>query len=256
MGGRVNRTLVGTGLVIPELGPAFGRLVAPPHAPPGTPLPWIGLEDIRLGLVSQLFDLAGDARRWAREGDRELALATLNRQAWETAWGRALQAVAERAAATITERLGAAAREARLPGRRAAALPLDEGEIRALAARLAQGATGFHAALAELDQLAHQARSDRSPPTAALAWQEALLTVARRLEAAWLALEEALAREWLVWDQEVEDLRRWRRPLWPLVLGGVVLFGVLLYAGLALGAYVPAPGPLRAPVEAWRARWN
>jgi hypothetical protein len=252
----VSRTLTGPGLSIPELGPALGRLVAPPHAPPGAPPQWVPLEDLRLGLVSQLFELAGDARRWAREGDRELALATLNREAWETAWSRAVHVVTERAAAAIGDRLRAAAREARLPARRAAALPFDAGETRALSARLAQGAGGFHEALAQLDRLAHQVRSERAPADAVQAWQEALLAAARRLEAAWLALEDALAREWQVWEQEVEDLRRWRRPLWPLLLGGVIVIGFLLGAGLILGGYLPAPGPLRGMVEAWRARWS
>jgi hypothetical protein len=243
-------------LVIPELGPALGRLVAPPPSPGGGPPHWISVEDIRLTLVSQLFDLAGDARRWAREGDRELALATLNREAWETAWGRAVQSVAERAAARITERLLAAAGEARLPPRRAATLALEPAEIRALAARLAHGATGLHHTLGELDDAAHHVRSDRSPAEAVDRWQELLAASARRLEAAWLALEEALGREWRTWEAEVEDLRHWRRPRWPVVVVGMAVFAVALYGGLLLGGYVPVPGLLRGLVEGLWSRWN
>jgi hypothetical protein len=245
-----------TALRVPELGPALGRLVAPPPPPPGVPAHWIRLEDIRVALVSQLFELLADARRWAREGERELALATLNREAWEGAWSRALQEVADRAGAAISDRMLAAAREARLPSRQQQALPLDAVEIRALAARLGHGSAALHQVLTALDQAAHFARSERAPEGAVQAWQDALATAARRLEAAWLALEDALGREWRSWEGEVEDLRRWRRPLWPLIVAGLLLFGLALYAGLLLGGYLPVPGPLKGPVEALWARWS
>ena len=246
----------GTVLVIPELGPALGRLVSPPPPPPGTPPHWIRLEDIRVALVSQLFEHLADARRWAREGDRELALATVNRDAWESAWTRAVRDVAQRAGAAISDRLVAAALEVRLPPRRSKGLPLDEVEIRALAARLSHGTAALHQALTTLDHAAHFARSERAPAEAVRAWQAALAAAARRLEAAWLALEDGLQREWRSWDAEVEDLRRWRRPRWPLLVAGVALFGIALYLGLLLGGYLPVPGLLQRPVQALWARWS
>lgn len=249
-------SVAATALVIPELGPALGRLVAPPPPAPGTPQHWIRLDDIRIALVTQLFELLADARRWAREGDRELAFATVNREAWEGVWARAVQEVAQRAGATIGERMVRAAKEARLPARRTTDLPLDAIEVRALAARLAYGSAPLQQALIALDQAAHHARSDRASAGAVAAWQDALTTAARRLEAAWLALEEALHREWRSWEGEVEDLRRWRRPRWPLILTGITLFTTALYVGLVLGGYLPVPGPLRGPVEALWARWN
>lgn len=249
-------SVMGVELAVPELGPSLGRLVAPPAPAPGSPPHWIRHEDIRLAMVTQLFELLADARRWAREGDRELALATVNREAWEGLWSRAVQEVAARAGATIGDRLQAAAREVRLPAKRIGALALDPAEIRALGARLSQGAPPLHQALVQLDQAANQARSDRAPAQAVEAWQEALMTAARRLEAAWLALEEALTREWRAWETEIEDLRRWRRPRWPLVLIGVALFGTALYLGLVLGGYLPVPEPLAGPVNALWARWN
>lgn len=246
----------GAGLEIPELGPSLGRLVAPPPPVPGATPHWIRLEDVRVGLVSQLFELLADARRWAREGERELALATVNREAWESAWSRTVQEVAQRAGSAISDRLLAAAREVRLPDRRSQALRLDPVEVRALAARLAHGSAALQQALSALDQAAHFARSDRAPPEAVEVWQDALATAARRLEAAWLALEEALLREWRSWEAEVEDLRRWRRPRWPLLVAGLVLFGTALYVGLLLGGYLPVPGLLRGPVDALWARWS
>jgi hypothetical protein len=243
-------------LVIPELGPALGRLIAPPPPPPGSPAHWIRLDDIRVAMVSQLFELLADARRWAGQGDRELAMATVNREAWETAWAKAVQDVAHRASQVISERMAAAAREARLPEKRISALALEAAEIRALAARLAHGSAPLHQALVELDYSASLARSDRAPIEAVHAWQEALAAAGRRLEAAWLALEEALLKEWRGWEAEIEDLRRWRRPRWPLWLAGVVLIGGSLYCGLVLGGYLPVPGLLRGPVEALWARWS
>lgn len=244
-----------TVLVIPELSPSLGRLIVPLTAAQAS-THWIGLEDIRVALVSQLFELAGDARRWAREGDRELALATLNGAAWDTAWGSAVESVAERAAAAISDRMLAAARESRLPARYARHLPLDAAEVRALAARLDCGSQPLRESLVTLDQLAPAARSERAPLTAVHDWQSALLASARRLEAAWLALEEVLREEWRTWGAEVEEVRAWRRPLWPLVAIGVLVLATAGYFGLVLGGYLPVPGPLSGMVERIWASWN
>ncbi|MBK6420724.1 MAG: hypothetical protein IPF77_00640 [Gemmatimonadetes bacterium] len=239
-------------LLVPELGPGLGRLVAPPPAP-GAPQHWIALDDIRLALVTQLFDLAGDARRWAREGDRELALATLDGTAWATAWQVAVGTVAQRAAAAISARLLAAAAEVRLPAARARRLPLDQQETLALAGRLGRGTGALQAALAALDQAIPGARAAGSGQRA---WQDAVGACARRLEAAWIALEEALHEEWRRWDAEIADLRAWRRPRWPLVLSGLALFGAAACLGLVLGGYLPVPDFLRSFVEMVWARWN
>lgn len=242
--------------MVPELGPSLGKLVAPPPPPAGTPSSWIALDDIRLTLVTQLFELAGDARRWAAEGDRELALATLNRQAWETVWQRAVDAVAARAATAISERMLAAAREARIAKRRARALPLDAAEVRDLARRLVAGNSTLAPALAALDRAAHPVRTEHASPGAVMEWQESLLAVARRMESAWLSLEEALGREWRDWGVEIEELRTWRRPLWPLVAIAAGVLGLAGYFGLVLGGYLPVPNVLRTVVEAVWARWN
>jgi hypothetical protein len=243
-------------LVIPELGPSLGRLVAPPPPPPGMPPSWITVEDIRIAMVTQLFELAGDARRWASEGDRELALATLNREAWEGAWKRAVDAVAVRGAGAVSDRLLAAAAEARLPARRVRTLILDPEEVKGFGGRLTGGSAALLEALTALDLAAQRVRTDHSPVGAVTEWQEALVAAARRLEAAWLVLEEALSREWREWAVEVEDLRRWRRPIVPLVVGGAVLFLLAGYLGLLLGGYLPVPGFLRGIVEAIWDRWS
>lgn len=245
-----------TTLTIPELGPSLGRLVAPPPGAVDTGASGVWLDDVRLALVSQLFDLAGDARRWAREGDTELALATLGRAAWDDTWQQAVQAAAARLATSVSARLIAAAREVRLPASRTRDLPLDVDEVRALGARLSAGAGPFHAALEQLDRAAHPVRGGKPSAAAVSAWQDALGTAARRLELAWLALEEVMATEWRSAEAEVADLRRWRRPVWPLWLFAALLFGAATYAGLVVGGYVPVPAFLRDPVEALWSRWN
>jgi hypothetical protein len=241
---------------VPQLGPALGRLVAPPLPPPGTPPHWIALDDIRLTLVTELFESAGEARQWARQHDQDLALAALGREAWAKAWERATGSVAERASQAITERLDAAAREARLPRRRRRKLPIDDAERRFLAARLRRDDAPFHRALEELDHAVHLVRGSHRSAEACAAYQDSLRRTARRLEAAWLSLEAELRREWLEWEAEVQAVRAWRRPSWPLWVAGAGLFGVGLWIGLMLGGYLLVPAPLRGFAEAIWARWN
>jgi hypothetical protein len=241
---------------VPELGPSLGRLVAPPAPPAGTAPHWIPLDDIRLGLVTELFDLAGDARRWWREGDRDLALAALHRDAWARAWDQAVEAVTARAARAIEARLEAAAREARVPARRRRQLRLEPAEIRSLGARLRKESVPFYRALDALEAATHGVRARHPAPEAQAAWEQALLTAARRLEAAWLALESELGREWVEWEAEVQAVRAWRRPAWPLWVAGLVLGGLALWAGLVLGGYLPVPEPLQGLAEAVWERWN
>src|SRR5947199_409173 len=72
-------------------------------------------------------------------------------------------------------------------------------------------------------------------------WQEALRSAARRLEAAWLALEAVVAEEERRWSPELESLERWRPSLWPLLILWTPVAAALVWLGLALGGYVPAP---------------
>ncbi|HEX6433714.1 MAG TPA: hypothetical protein VFZ87_05715, partial [Gemmatimonadales bacterium] len=61
---------------VPELGPSLGRLSDPPHLPPYPGALGLVLEDIRLDLVTRLFDIAGAARSFMTAGDRESAIAS------------------------------------------------------------------------------------------------------------------------------------------------------------------------------------
>lgn len=241
-------------VTIPELGPSLGKLVVPSASPAAASA--LPLEDIRLKLVSQLFEQSGDARRWLREGDRPLAFETINRQTWEASWNSAVQSVASRIAERANARMLAAGQESRIPPKRLAALALDAGEIQSLAARLGRAGDGLQEALTHLEAVTHAARSERATAEAVEAWQDALSTAARRTEAAWLTLEERVAEEWRHWEAEITGLRSWQRPTWPLVLICTATVALFLWAGLMVGGYVPIPDLLR-PVAEWIwARWS
>jgi hypothetical protein len=74
-----------------------------------------------------------------------------------------------------------------------------------------------------------------------VSWQDALRTAARRLEAAWLNLEDAVDREAAQWQQVADRVARWRKPLWPVVLVGTLATALAAWIGLAYGGYLPAP---------------
>jgi hypothetical protein len=77
-------------------------------------------------------------------------------------------------------------------------------------------------------------------------WQEALRAAARRLEAAWLALEDEVAAERQRWEPEIADVVAWRPILWPIFALWVPLTALLLWLGLVLGGYLSAPAWLAA----------
>jgi hypothetical protein len=77
-------------------------------------------------------------------------------------------------------------------------------------------------------------------------WQDALRAAARRLEAAWLALETAVAEERLRWAIETDAIAQWRPALWPVILLWTPLAAGLIWLGLVLGGYLPAPAWLAA----------
>jgi len=212
----------------PALEPPLGRLIVPRRrAEPAFPL-----DDVRERLATRVLELGG-AARVAEE--RAAVLATLSRTAWVEAWEQAVRQAADRVAQGIDRALEHAARCARMPARRRRRLVVTAGERRAIAARLATGGGPFLDALEALDA---------TPPADADAhaeWQTALRTVARRLEAAWLALEDAAAAERERWAPEIADVAAWRPSVWPVVVLWVPLAAALVWLGLILGHFVPAP---------------
>jgi hypothetical protein len=237
---------------IPELGPPLGRLVDPSGIPAERGALDIDFEDIRLDLVTGIFDVAGAARSFAAAGDRQSAVASLGRVAWLDLWERAVAAAAKRLAGAVNARLRDAAKESRLPSRRLATFLLTSEDVRAIAARLGSGGASFVSALDALEQtVPAAAASGPRGRTGQEDWQLALATTARRLEAAWLALTVAARTEQERWKREIDRVRAWRRPTWPLWLLTLVVLLGMTYLGLVLGGYLPVPAVLQGLAEFW-----
>lgn len=232
---------------VPELGPLLGRLTAPP----GTASGLVPLDDIRLALVTELFDLAGAAREFASEGDLTSAVQSLNRHGWLAAWERAVSAAAARVAGRIDARIRSAAAESRLPKRRLQRALLDDEERRGIEVRVGAGGGALVEALDVMEASVRRAgRSD----ALADAWRAALIGVARRLESAWTSLEDAAAKEEAAWQEDIAQVRAWRRPRWPLWVFTVAVLGAALYCGLLIGGFIAVPHALAPFAEWWWAR--
>jgi len=230
-------------LRVPELAPSLGRLLVPRRLEP----PWVPLDDVREELATGVLELGGEARAAAVCEERERVLDAVSRRAWLGAWERAVRRAGERVSAAVDAELEHAARRVRMPRLLRRRRLLSPSEQRAIAARLASGGEGLIAALDVLDAAAAQARDASVLDKVAHAeWQEALRTAARRLEAAWLSLEAGVADEQRRWAGEVEAVARWRPPLWPVLALGVPLAAALIWVGLVLGGYLPAPAWLAA----------
>ena len=239
--------------VVPELGPSLGRLVDAPRAEHGSL--HVRLDDIRLGLVTGVFELAGAGRSFAAAGDYESAVGSLNRFAWLGLWEKAVDTAAQRIATEANAGLRLAAAESRYPRRKVERLLLADDDARAIGARLGSGGAQFVAALDQLEVAVRSTGNARGRGTAgAQAWRAALSAVARRLESAWIALEDAALREQQRWAAEIAQVRGWRRPTWPLWIFTALVVAGAIYLGLVLGGYVPVPGPLQGLAAFWWAR--
>ena len=230
-------------LRVPELAPSLGRVLVPRRVAE----PWVPLDDIREALATRALELGGEARAAALREDRERVLEAVSRRAWFAAWEQAVRRVADRVTEALDGRIERTARRGRMPRRGWRRRLLSTPEKRAIAARLASGGEPFIAALDALDAVAARVRDATVlDKTAHGEWQEALRSAARRLEAAWLALEAVASEEERRWAPEIEAVERWRPPLWPVLVLWAPLGALLVWLGLVLGGYVAAPAWLAA----------
>ena len=237
---------------IPELGPSLGRLVDPPLMRGDRGALDLVLDDIRLDLVTGIFELAGAARSFAAAGDRQGAISSLSRLAWLGLWERAVSASAERLASLVNTRLTEAAAESRLPAQQLAAFLLQAEDVRAIASRVGSGGAGFVGALDALEQTVPVAAAAGSRGQAGQEdWERALAGAARRLEAAWLALLASARTEQDRWKAEIDQVRAWRRPTKLLWLITAAALALATYLGLVLGGYLRVPALLRPVAEWW-----
>jgi hypothetical protein len=225
-------------LRVPELASSLGRLLVPRRLEE----PWVPLDDLREDLATRVMELGGQARAAAAREERERVIEAVSRRAWLTAWEAAVRQAAERVTTALDGEIERAARRVRMPGRERRRRLLTGSEKRAIAARLAAGGESFVAALDALDAAALGARdAGVLDKTVHAGWQDALRAAARRLEAAWLALETAVAEERRRWAVETDAVERWRPSLWPVIVVWTPLAAGLIWLGLVLGGYLPAP---------------
>jgi hypothetical protein len=241
--------------MVPELGPSLGRLGDTPGIPAERGALDIVFEDIRLDLVTGIFDVAGAARSFASAGDRQGAIASLGRVAWLEIWERAVASAARRIADVVNARLQDAATESRLSPTKLHEYLVTAEDERAIASRLGSGGATFVSALDALEQtVPAAAASGTRGRIGEELWQLALVTTARRLESAWLALIAAAKDEQERWKGEIERVRAWHRPRLPLWLATAVVLLGATYLGLVLGGYLPVPPLLRGLAEFWWTR--
>jgi hypothetical protein len=240
--------------ILPELGPWLGRLCNAPSATRGI-RHFVLLDDIRLALATGILDLAGAARGFSSD-DHAAIVGSLHARSWRQLWEKALTEGSARTAEAINAGFASAAAESRFPARRLARLQVNEPELAAMTARLGAGAIPFEASLARLEELAGAAGSPGPRSDAAFSrWSEGLAAAARQLESAWMALEEAVDREGARWQAEIEKVRRWTRPRWPLwAITALVLAGAT-WLGLVLGGFLTVPGWLASFAEFWWTRF-
>ena len=225
-------------LRVPELASSLGRLLVPRRLEE----PWVPLDDLREELATRVMELGGQARAAAAGEAREQVLEAVSRGAWLAAWEAAVRQAAARVTAALDGEIERAARRVRMPPRQRRRRLLTGSEKRAIAARLAAGGEAFVAALDALEGAGLLVRdAGVLDKTLHAEWQDALRAAARRLEAAWLALETGVAEERRRWAVETDAIARWRPSLWPVIVGLTPLAAGLIWLGLVLGGYLPAP---------------
>lgn len=233
-------------LRIPELGPSLGKLVS------GTPRPahWVPLDEIRYRLVGRIIEGAGEARRLAASDERAATVAALGRAVWQEAWDEAVAAVAQSVLDRITQHLEAEARAVGMGRRRRNRAALNAAERRRIAARMGAAGTNLIMVLDNLERCGRGAvEATGLERDVVTDWQEGLKAAARQLEAAWLALEAAIDAEEQSWRRRADEIARWRRPYWPVLLVGAVTIVIAVWLGLVFGGYGTAPGWFRAVWE-------
>ena len=225
-------------LIVPEIGPALGRLTAVPGARVGAfPAPRVELADLRLAMVGRLFELAGKGRE---SGDPAAAAALLAPDRLRQEWERGAGQVATRTLERINASLVAAADRSGLSPRRLRRLAVSAEESALITARLRGAGVPYIDGLTALDLA-----EDGTPE-----WSAALREAMRRLELCWLELEQRALAEEGAWGSEAVLIAEWRPARWPRWVAAAVVGLLCLYVGLVLGGFLPVP-PGAAQLTSW-----
>jgi len=236
-------------LRIPELGPSLGKLITGT----GGDVSGFSLEAHRYQLVTKIIEMGGEARRLAASDDRAAALGCLGRDAWLAAWEEIVGPIAESLVERLSAHLEAEAAAVRMPARLRSKMNIDEVERRAIGARLGSAGADLIPALDDIERHGSGLIEATATDRAALdAWQRAQLMAARRLEEAWMLLEEGVAKELDAWKAVGDEISRWRKSLWPVYLVGTAAGSVAVWAGLIWGGVLNRPAWLIGLWEALR----
>lgn len=210
---------------LPEIGPYLGRLA---DATRRFGDPTLGLDDLRLAMVSDLFERAHAARGFLLLDDQAGARAALD-SGWLAVWRTAAAKATELTLASVRARMIRAQQRSGCPDRLVnRRLPSTE-DREILAAKL--DAAGI--------PLERQVARGFPPGEG---WWEAVRRSAVALEDSWEQLEEIVRATARAADAEVAAVEGWRPSPTPWLIGLACLTVTAGWLGLALGGYLPRPG--------------
>ena len=226
-------------LRVPELGSTLGRLLS---VTAGTSAQrW--LDPIRYKLGTRIIECGGEARRLAASGERSATLAAIGPEVWKQTWDEAVGSATDLIVQRLDAHVNAEAIAVGMGRRHRTRLAFGPQEKRTLMARL--GSTGADLII-ELDDLeAHAERALTATglePEMVRDWQHSLGVSARKLEAAWFALEQVAADEVAQRLSIADQVANWRKPVWPVLAVAAAVVPAVAWFGLVLGGYLAAPG--------------
>lgn len=229
-------------LRVPELGPYLGKVVSGTGRQPGG----LRLDAVRVRLAGRIFEAAGEARRLASRDRRDDAVSAIGRTRWLEAWEEAVGSTTTLLLDRAQAQLAAEMRAVRLPGRLRRRFQPGVEERVAVSARLGSAAAVLVASLDEVERCGAAAVAATGlQREAVVTWQTALCTAGRRLEAAWLELENTVEDEAAQWRDVLHEVSQWRPALWPMLVVGGLAVAAAAWLGLVLGGYVAAPAWLQ-----------
>jgi hypothetical protein len=197
-----------------------------------------------------MIETAGEARRLAGNDERAAAIFAVSRVLWLTAWEETVSAVTRMVVQQVTADIDREADRVSMPPKVREKCYPTASERRSLAARLGSAGTGLVPVLDELDRRGEAALAATALDRPALEeWHDALRMAARRLENAWLLLEDRTETEVSRWKPVVEQVARWRKPVLPVLIVTGLALAAATWLGLALGGFIPAPAFLQPLID-------
>ncbi len=195
-----------------------------------------GLDELRLELMAELFEAAARARELDQRGHPDQAHRALGGPVWLEFFRGMAGRVATRTMEEARRRIETAAVESRMPRGLVMARMPGEEDVAIVSHRA-------RAAGIPLERLAAE------PPDGE--WSDQIPRQAAALQDAWDRLEVVMGEELDRWTSVARGVRAWRRDPRPLWLITALSLAVMLWLGLAIGGYLPAPGLIGSVRDWW-----